>query len=78
MQCRLICAGALAALAVLPATAGLKWYAVDPMGELPYMPDKAPAGGREGAPLRMVAARGEYEPCSFVLLSDQDMGKVQF
>ena len=77
MQCKLICAGALAALAVSPAIAGLKWYAVDPMGELPYMPDKAPAGGREGAPLRMVAARGEYEPCSFVLVSDEDVGKVK-
>ena len=77
MQCKMICAGALAALAMWPAAAGVKWYAVDPMGERPYMPDKAPEGGREGAPLRMVAARGEYEPCSFVLVADQDMGKVR-
>ena len=69
--------GALAALTALSGIAGVKWYAVDPMGEEPYMPDAAPPGGREGAPLRFVAARGEYEPCSFVLVADQDLGKVK-
>ena len=61
----------------LSAAAGVKWYAVDPMGETPYMPDKAPQGGIEGGTLRIVAAKGEYEPCSVVLVADQDLGKVK-
>ena len=78
VQYKKIWAGALLAALAVPATAGVKWYEVDPMGEVPYLPDRAPANGREGKPLGIVAAKGEYEPCSFVLLSDQDMGKVQF
>ena len=68
---------AFAALFSLAAGAGVKWYAVDPMGEVPYMPDKPPAGGEEGAPIRIVAAKGEYEPGSVVLVADMDMGKVK-
>ena len=63
--------GALAMLAAVT------WYAVDPMAETPYMPDRPPEGGDEGAPVRMVAARGEYEPGSFVLVADADLGKVK-
>ena len=61
----------------LSAAAGVKWYAVDPMGEVPYMPDKAPYGGKEGAPIQIIAAKGEYEPGSFVLVADADLGKVK-
>ena len=68
---------ALAVLAALSAGAEVKWFAVDPMGETPYMPDSAPKGGREGAAVQIVAARGEYEPGSFVLVSDRDLGKVK-
>ena len=60
----------------LSAAAGVKWYAVDPMGEEPYMPDEAPHGGKENAPIKIIAARGEYEPGSFVLVADEDLGKV--
>ena len=66
------------AMAAMTAGAGVKWYAVDPMGEEPCMPDKPPAGGREGAPIQIVAAKGEYEPASFVLVADADLGKVSF
>ena len=68
---------ALATLAALSAGAEVKWFAVDPMGETPYMPDSAPKGGREGAPVQIVAARGEYEPGSLVLVADEDVGKVK-
>ena len=68
---------ALAALAALSAGAEVKWFAVDPMGETPYMPDSAPKGGREGAAVQIVAARGEYEPGSFVVRSDADLGRVR-
>ena len=64
-------------LVALSSAAAVKWYAVDPMGETPYMPDKAPKGGIEGGTLWIVAAKGEYEPCSVVLVSDQDLGKVK-
>ena len=63
--------GALAMLAAIT------WYAVDPMGEMPYLPDRPPAGGDKDAPVMMVAARGEYEPGSFVLVSDSDLGKAK-
>lgn len=67
-----VLAGAAGLMSVLAsAFAGVEWYAVDPMGETPYMPDKAPEGGRKGAPIAIVAAKGEYEPGSVVLVADQ-------
>ena len=68
----------LAMLVALSACAEVKWFVVDPMSEIPYMPDKAPADGIPGAPVRIVAAKGEYEPGSFVLVADRDLGKVTF
>ena len=59
------------------AWGGVDWYAVDPMAETPYMPDSAPKDGVKGGTVRIVAAKGEYEPGSFVLVSDTDLGKVQ-
>ena len=59
------------------AYGGVNWYAVDPMAEVPYMPDSTPKGGVKGGTVRIVAAKGEYEPGSFVLVSDEDLGKVQ-
>ena len=52
-------------------------WIVDPMSETPYLPDRVPADGRPGAPIGIIAARGEYEPASFVLRSDVDLGKVK-
>ena len=57
--------------------ANVDWYAVDPMAETPYMPDSAPKGGVKGGTVRIVAAKGEYEPGSFVLVAGEDLGKVQ-
>ena len=68
----------LCAVFAFSAAAKVTWFAVDPMGETPYLPDTPPADGLEGAPVRVVAARGEYEPGSFVLVSDEDLGKVRF
>ena len=61
----------------LCAIGRVTWYAVDPMAETPFMPDRAPQSGCEGAQVMMVAAKGEYEPCSFVLVADKDIGKVR-
>ena len=73
--CAALCTGVLWTLC---ATGQVRWYAVDPMAETPFMPNQAPQGGREGAPVTMVAAKGEYEPGSFVLVSDEDIGRVEF
>ena len=69
-----LCGGMLLTLC---AAGQVTWFAVDPMAETPFMPDRAPQGGREGAPVTMVAAKGEYEPGSFVLVADKDIGKVK-
>ena len=65
-------------LAACAARAAVTWYAVDTTSERRFMPDAAPAGGLEGEPVRIVAALGEYEPGSFVVISDADLGKVDF
>ena len=52
-------------------------YAVDPMSERQYLPDAYPVEGEAGAPVRIVAAKGEYEPGSFLLYALDDMGKVK-
>ena len=65
-------------LVAFAAKAAVTWYAVDPMSERRYMPDAAPVGGLKGEPVRIVAAKGEYEPGSFVVTSDRDLGKVDF
>lgn len=67
-----------AALIASVASAKVTWYTVDPMSEVPYMPDTAPKDGIKGDTLRIVAAKGEYEPGSFVLTSDRDVAKVRF
>lgn len=69
---------AAAFVAALAARAGVTWYAVDPMAETKFMPDEAPANGLKGEPVRIVAAQDEYEPGSFVLTADADLGKVDF
>ena len=65
-----------ALLAVDVAWADITWYVVDPMSETRFMPHEAPQGGEKGGAVRLVAARGEYEPASFVLVSDSDLEKV--
>ncbi len=69
---------AVAFASALSAAGGVKWYAVDPMSEVQFLPDSAPKGGVEGEAVRIVAAKGEYEPGSFVLVADEDLGKVTF
>ena len=65
-------------VAVGTAHAAVTWYAVDPMSERQFLPDAPPVGGLEGEPVRIVSAQGEYEPGSFVVTADADLGKVDF
>ena len=65
-------------LASAAVRAAVTWYAVDPMSERQFLPDAPPAEGLAGEPVRIVAAQGEYEPGSFVVTADADLGKVDF
>ncbi len=51
-------------------------YAVPPMSELQRLPDAYPLDGQAGAPVRIIAAKDEYEPGSFVLYPFSNLGKV--
>ena len=53
-------------------------YAIDPMSEKQYLPDAYPDDGRAGEPVRIVAAKGEYEPGAFLLYGVKDFDKVRF
>ena len=66
------------AAALMPTvlSAGVSWFAVDPMSETRFLPHAAPEGGEKGGTVRMIAAKDEYEPASFVLTADEDLGKV--
>ena len=65
-----------ALLSALVSTAGVEWYAVDPMSETQYLPDVVPDDGVKGGAVKIVAAKDEYEPGSFVIRADADIGKV--
>ena len=66
----------VALTSVLPAVAGVEWYVVDPMSETQYLPYVVPDDGVKGGAVKIVAAKGEYEPGSFVVRADADLGKV--
>ncbi len=53
-------------------------YNVPPMSETQYLPDVYPFDGEAGVPVRILSARGEYEPGSFVIYPLADQGKVEF
>ena len=64
-----------------PASAfasGFVAFNVPAMAETERLPDAFPFDGEPGAPVRIVAARGEYEPGSFVIYPLASHGKVQF
>lgn len=53
-------------------------YAVPAMSGVQRLPDAYPADGAPGAAVAIVAARGEYEPGSFVVCALDDLGKCEF
>ena len=65
------------ALAGAAAQAEVTWWAVPAMSGEQRLPDKDPTDGEREGTVRIVAAKEEYEPGSFVLLSDADLGKVE-
>lgn len=64
-------------LSAAPSFADVTWWAVPAMSGVQRLPDSIPEDGEKGGTVRIVAARGEYEPGSFVVRSDVDLGKVQ-
>ena len=52
-------------------------WAVPSMSDEMRLPDAEPKDGEKGGVVRIVAAKGEYEPGSFVVKSDTDLGKVR-
>ena len=53
-------------------------YAVPPMSEIQRLPDVYPTDGTPNGVVRIVMAKDEYEPGSFLVWAPQDLGKVQF
>ena len=51
-------------------------YAVPAMSEVQRLPDAYPTDGKADAPVRIFAAKGEYEPGSFEVWGVRDLGKV--
>ena len=53
-------------------------YAVPPMSEIQRLPDIYPSDGTPNGTVRIVMAKDEYEPGSFLVWARQDLGKVRF
>ena len=53
-------------------------YAVPPMSNIQRLPDLYPTDGEPGKAVRIFAAKGEYEPGSFLVYPLKDLGKVTF
>ena len=61
----------------LPAS-GICRYWVPATSEQPYLPDAYPEDGEAGWPVKIVAAKDEYEPGAFLLYATKDFGKLSF
>ena len=52
-------------------------YAVPAISEVQRLNDTYPYDGQADAPVRIIAAQGEYEPGAFVIYPLSDLGKVE-
>ena len=57
--------------------ATLTHWAVNPVSDVMRLPDTVPTDGEKGGTVRMTMAKNEYEPGSFVVRSDVDLGRVR-
>lgn len=53
------------------------YYAVEAMSDIKRLPDLYPVDGRLAAPLDIVAAKGEFEPASFVVYPQKNVDKFE-
>ncbi len=78
----------LAALVLLPAQgeaatdatwtgAPFACYEVRALSSIPRMPDRLSSDARLSAEIRVVAAQGEFEPCSFVMAPRENVERVE-
>lgn len=58
------------------AAVSLTHWAVPPLSDEMRLPDTEPSDGEKGGVVRIVAARDEYEPGSFVVRADADLADV--
>ena len=77
MKCKAFGLSLLVVASAVTSLADVTWWAVPAMSGVQRLPDAIPEDGEKGGTVRIVAARGEYEPGSFVIRSDVDLGKVQ-
>ena len=54
----------------------LACYEVPALSSIPRLPDALPSDGRLSSQLRLVAAKGEFEPVSFVIAPRSDVAKL--
>lgn len=59
------------------AAAPVVWYAVPAMSDIMRLPGVYPIDGELGAELKIVAAKDEYEPASFLLMAFKNLDKVE-
>ncbi|MGI6100849.1 MAG: hypothetical protein ACOYD3_14010 [Kiritimatiellia bacterium] len=57
--------------------ASFVWYTVPALSNIQRLPDQFPVDGSLGTPLRVVAARDEFEPASFVVYPFADAKALQ-
>ena len=77
MKRKLLCMAALTALLAGPAAAQNMEYSVVPaMSSVKRLPTTEPTDGVKSGVLGFVAAKGEFEPASFVIKSDKAAKKV--
>ena len=67
----------LLAAGSVAGNADFEHFAVPAMSEIRRLPDARPTDVEPGGAVRIVAARDEYEPGSFVIKAERDLGKVQ-
>ena len=79
MPSRIVPFAVLASCAAVarPSLASLVHWSVPATSEEQFLPDRDPVHAERGGVVRIVAAQDEYEPGSFVVKSDADLGKVQ-
>ena len=75
----LVCVASVAlAEAVAQADEGVvRHWAVEPMSDVMRLPDREPTDGVANGAVRIVMAKDEYEPGSFVVRAAKDLGKVR-
>ena len=74
---RFVATGIVASCMIGAQAAALVHYEVPPMSDVKRLPDTPVADGVKGGTVRIILAKDEYEPGSFVIEPLEDLGRVQ-